>query len=689
MQILEWYACGMKEGPRSPMHRIDMQPLEHNDERKQAIEKMNTDQRYQAFAETGDTSYLLPGEMDSFGIRLDENGELHDTGSGREVEEQLLARYGIDAPALFAAGDLGRAVDSLLPLAIEPITDHTDIKAEAKNVARLELSRYISEHPEETVRMLFEKLNPESISSLETIRFLDEEIKMTTEYYSMLLEQGSSQHDQRFEIAERILRAFYEQSQTARRTLYENQHGLYFVFQAMSDFFSRIYLSREQKADPDTLVPFEISKGTYASFTQDKNRIYVASREDSQDTKEMFQSGWTSDYQAQGHDAATYNLEYFDENLLDMHDSIIDSGTLLTEHFSSEFADDPALLADYTTLMHSRFRAIIEEDLGFRLRDLSIREQLYFLKYAKETPRLGLDPLRQLARSHGTSSLRTFLVTAGDESLRDRVFEFSNSVPAEEAQKVFDAYGKLVESIDGVGDYLRQQFKGEHVTAIEMIVEKQLNRARNLLSEAHEYKDSPESLVALVGSVDADTHLFTDACRALKGNLKLADVRDGSLEIILGQNITEEDKGVIREIQEKYYAPKYPAEVMVELRTGLEDSFKASDTRFYLYRKNDEILTFVRFDDAVASNDTSKHMGSFMLNPRFEGGGLGQVLLETALPKELVSSVPIFAECDPELVPFYAKFGFELLDPDIDSRVPTCRIVLYPTIESGSFREAA
>ena len=99
-------------------------------------------------------------------------------------------------------------------------------------------------------------------------------------------------------------------------------------------------------------------------------------------------------------------------------------------------------------------------------------------------------------------------------------------------------------------------------------------------------------------------------------------------------------------------------------------------------------MTFVRFDELSASDDKGKYVGSFMTNPKFEGGALGQALLETAIKKEVEKGIPLYAVCDPNLVSFYEKFGFRLLRSYKDDHgVETCDIVLEP--ESGFLRDAA
>ncbi len=76
-------------------------------------------------------------------------------------------------------------------------------------------------------------------------------------------------------------------------------------------------------------------------------------------------------------------------------------------------------------------------------------------------------------------------------------------------------------------------------------------------------------------------------------------------------------------------------------------------------------------------------MASFMASPQFEGGALGEALLEVALRKEMARGLPVHAECDPHMVPFYEKFGFRLERGPYkgDHGVDTCDIVLDPPSE--------
>ncbi len=133
-------------------------------------------------------------------------------------------------------------------------------------------------------------------------------------------------------------------------------------------------------------------------------------------------------------------------------------------------------------------RSEFEKDFGLSLDSLSLREQFHFQRLVRERTLGDIQPIKDFTHNFGTNGLRTFLVTAGDEALRDKVFGFSQTVSREDAKRVFEAYGQLVGAIDSTGDYLREQFGVESSAAVESIIGKQLNRAKKLLEQAHEYK---------------------------------------------------------------------------------------------------------------------------------------------------------------------------------------------------------
>jgi len=326
----------------------------------------------------------------------------------------------------------------------------------------------------------------------------------------------------------------------------------------------------------------------------------------------------------------------------------------------------------------------------------SIAQAAYLLEKDKQTGRFD-----EFVEKYGEAGARTFLVTAHNERLREQVFEFAESVPEENAQTVFQAYGRVIDTVDALDAYLQNQFGSENKSAVSEISSRVLARASNILASAHVHKNDPEKLVALVESVRADVHLFTDTCRTLKehGALSLENIRNGELEVANGAEFKTrpQEAAKLVSIQHERYRNKYPPELERQLREGLTHALESPDSRFYMFRlkseegKEGKLVSFLRFDDERDNTGalTRKHFGSVMTNIEFAGGKLGEALVETAIKRESEDGVPIYAECDPDSPAWrmYERLGFTIKREYMENGVPTLDIELVSQAEAS--REAA
>ena len=334
----------------------------------------------------------------------------------------------------------------------------------------------------------------------------------------------------------------------------------------------------------------------------------------------------------------------------------------------------------------------IEELFGEAFLGLSTSERFAIGSYLfrRGFENSSIEKLKEFSNAFGSDVLRTCLVTEDNPELERVVYQLAAELPREKAIDLFHEFAGIVREIDNLETYLRSEFGSEDFVTLRQLAERQLDQSRKFLSSAYAERHDTESLRLLVKEAQEGNSLFLNACRLLRkeGKLSLEAIRDGSLEVHSG-DISQADANTILEIQEERYREKYPEAMQEGLRNDLSDALKSPYSRFYLYRKDGEIVTYVRYDDLIASNDVEKrHMASFMTNPKFEGGALGQALLEVALQNELGKDQPLYAECDPSLVPFYEKFGFILLRSYKDDHgVETCDIMLES--ESESLREAA
>lgn len=92
---------------------------------------------------------------------------------------------------------------------------------------------------------------------------------------------------------------------------------------------------------------------------------------------------------------------------------------------------------------------------------------------------------------------------------------------------------------------------------------------------------------------------------------------------------------------------------------SLKEKFDANarDTRFYLLKKDNELIGFLRFDDLP---DGSLYAGSLNISPAMRGSAIGEALLNEVIARE-GKDRPIHAHADPRadvLTAYVERFGF-------------------------------
>lgn len=379
------------------------------------------------------------------------------------------------------------------------------------------------------------------------------------------------------------------------------------------------------------------------------------------------------------------------------------------------FSDiDDADLYDYELINSPALHQEIQGLLTVPLSELSTHEQLYLIKYLKGLERLDLLEVRKFARRYGANGLRIFLSLHDDQQSPAPIVSFGNMLDGDTDYILKDVFGKYVQALDSLEGKLKDligpktRANSDHMNAMRRIFRARLSRflirfatldSEFLVSRGDrgDFFDN-EVFTKKIQEVDFDADVFVSVFKAFrekekmggtgegaqssKNSFALESIRSTSLDVLTGgtASLTEEDRNTILELQQSRYASKYNASLMIELTESLTSAMQNPNCRFYIYRKGGKILSYVRFESDPAKPD-SLHMASFMTNPEYEGGSIGQAMLEVALKKELEKGLPIHAECDPSLVPFYAKYGFqEVLGGRYDDHgAETCKIVLNPT----------
>jgi len=310
-----------------------------------------------------------------------------------------------------------------------------------------------------------------------------------------------------------------------------------------------------------------------------------------------------------------------------------------------------ALIFDYEFMVSRPTREMIQKDFAFALKDLSLREQFYFLNYLKRTTVADADSLKNFIKHHGVNGARAFLsLERGDETLGDQIVAFGQNHEAADA--LFKYYGELLDNAERAEALvLENGCEGEHCLQLgAQVRENIINRGQKDLETAVKESDRSE-LAAKIKTYVADAKVYV----AL-----LQEAIQQPLEPVAATTINDKDKAQILALSARNYANE-KEDFQTVIRSGLEQALANPNSRFYIEKdKAGKVIFCDRFDDIKdEKNDrVVKYFGSVNAEPSFNG--IGRVRIAETLEQELARGQTMFAHCDPKTAvsSLYVEHGF-------------------------------
>jgi len=292
----------------------------------------------------------------------------------------------------------------------------------------------------------------------------------------------------------------------------------------------------------------------------------------------------------------------------------------------------------------------IENAFGFSLRDLSLREQYFFLNYLKRVTPKSADLMKQFTALYGVDGMRTFLsLERGDDSLGDRIVAFGQY--PEVAHKVFTYYGELLDSADRAEMLVREVSDCVGDLCIELatqVRENILNRAQKDLEKAVRSTDIHK----------IESQIETYLAEAKEYVALLQEIGSGNIEKLSSAELNIKDQGQMRVLLKANYEVAYPNIADTDFKNAvldsLEKSFSNANTTFQVLRDGEKIVSYNRFDLIHDANGSEiSYFGSFNADPAYSG--VGGVMLEETIKQKLKDGRPMMAHCDP-LQPITKKY---------------------------------
>jgi len=310
---------------------------------------------------------------------------------------------------------------------------------------------------------------------------------------------------------------------------------------------------------------------------------------------------------------------------------------------------------DYEYLVSRPVREMVQREFDFELKDLSIKEQFYFLNYLKRVTVENADVMKRFTSLYGVDGMRTFLsLERGDESLGNNIVAFGQH--DEVAGTIFKYYGELLNSAERAEALVKEvsDCEGESCTELaNQVSENIINRAQKDLEKAVRAHD-PSEVVAQIENYVAAAKEYV----AL-----LQEVGAGKIEEVSSSEISHEEQDRMKVLMKANYDKAYPEPENEDFKTAvagsLEKSFSNPDTSFRVLRDNGKIVSYNRFDTVrdVTGKEVS-YFGSFNADPAYSG--VGGVMLEETLKDQLETGRPMMAHCDPTqaITRKYVEDGF-------------------------------
>lgn len=313
-----------------------------------------------------------------------------------------------------------------------------------------------------------------------------------------------------------------------------------------------------------------------------------------------------------------------------------------------------------------------EKDFSFPIRDLTLREQIWFVNSLKNYRPEKEKIIMEFTKKFGLDGARAFLSCEYGDKFRETVLSIGEKLPEELARQVFKQYGKLALLAQEKSEELIREFtaEGKELKVSAAAVEQELlRRAKDFLAEvAVAAEVSPKVVAEKMARHETDMVVFAGIFRAaFKGatEVNLEEIRGLKLESQTPSEILPTDKTAMMDIFTENWREQKP-ESAEFLARQLKDKLaeQTADSKFYLLKKDGKLIAFVCFDAIDDIDGRSALYGkSFNIKKDLRGSAIGEAIMKNTVDAEAAEKT-IIIDVFPELIAgtkYVEDFGFTLV----------------------------
>jgi len=315
------------------------------------------------------------------------------------------------------------------------------------------------------------------------------------------------------------------------------------------------------------------------------------------------------------------------------------------------------------------------KDTGVRFNNLNFREQAWFMRFALRASAAEQEKALGFVRQYGEAGLKSFISLELDAQAGDKIFAIAENNSGRSAEKIFRKYESLVSLADEAEAEIRQFFVsagGPERVAAQSVTGEILKRAAGMLAKFAEAKKGEEPTTEINQKLDAirrDIVLFAAIFKtAFKGKERVdfSDVRGLDLQSSDSSRLGREDIAAMRRIFHDNRAELSPEFAEFRVREEFDPVMKEAGHKFYLLKKDGEIICFARFDELANGN---LYTGFINTRPDVKGMAIGNAFLKEALAREAPGrGVELNVRTENPAQRLYARLGFAVIDQYINPK---------------------
>ena len=297
---------------------------------------------------------------------------------------------------------------------------------------------------------------------------------------------------------------------------------------------------------------------------------------------------------------------------------------------------------DFLFLSHSFFHYHLDKKFDIKLENLSLPEQFWFIDFLKDGNERKIERLKAFVAQFGEEGIKTFLAMEHDKKNGELILNIGEKMDKKTASAIFSKFNEIASLIKDSDAELSNKFFAHKKQPVSPAAEI-LKRAQDILKNfAPQEKENPSKetttesgdnkILEELNKIKQESVFFASMFKTAFenfGGLDFKEIKDLNFELKNSSEISDEEKEQIMTLAEETYSQK--SDIKKIVIHGLEESFNNKKTKWYLLKKENQVVATMRFDN---KGEQLLYAGSFMVKPELSGSSIGQAFEQNSLDKE-------------------------------------------------------